>query len=178
MKSEKTADLSEGDSNLSENRQVWLETLDTPTRHMLDRDSDCFIHQSLSTPCINVIQSCRGSRLTDISGKTYLDFHGNSVHQVGFSNPHVVDAIVTQIKALSFCTRRYTNETAILLAEKLKALAPGKALGHYTHEKNPVACAAALATIECIEKKTCWIEQVNWGSRQRRHFTSLQVGLI
>jgi len=25
-------------------------------------------------------------------------------------------------------------------------------LGHYTHEKNPVLCAAALATIEVIEK--------------------------
>jgi 4-aminobutyrate aminotransferase len=28
---------------------------------------------------------------------------------------------------------------------------PDKALGHYTHEKNPVACAAALAAIEVIE---------------------------
>ena len=26
-----------------------------------------------------------------------------------------------------------------------------RALGHYTHEKNPVAAAAALATIEVIE---------------------------
>jgi 4-aminobutyrate aminotransferase len=29
---------------------------------------------------------------------------------------------------------------------------PDRALGHYTHEKNPVACAAAIATIECLEK--------------------------
>ena len=28
---------------------------------------------------------------------------------------------------------------------------PDRALGHYTHEKNPVLCAAALATIEYIE---------------------------
>ena len=26
------------------------------------------------------------------------------------------------------------------------------ALGHYTHEKNPVGCAAALATIQFIEE--------------------------
>ena len=32
-------------------------------------------------------------------------------------------------------------------------MAPDRALGHYTHEKNPVACAAALATIEVIEKE-------------------------
>ncbi|MEK6716572.1 MAG: aminotransferase class III-fold pyridoxal phosphate-dependent enzyme, partial [candidate division NC10 bacterium] len=28
-----------------------------------------------------------------------------------------------------------------------------RALGHYTHEKNPICCAAALATIECIQKE-------------------------
>ncbi len=28
-----------------------------------------------------------------------------------------------------------------------------RALGHFTHEKNPVACAAALATIEVIEQE-------------------------
>jgi 4-aminobutyrate aminotransferase-like enzyme len=27
------------------------------------------------------------------------------------------------------------------------------ALGHFTHEKNPVACAAALATLEVIEEE-------------------------
>jgi 4-aminobutyrate aminotransferase len=32
-------------------------------------------------------------------------------------------------------------------------LAPDQALGHYTHEKNPVACAAALATIDVIESE-------------------------
>jgi len=30
---------------------------------------------------------------------------------------------------------------------------PDRALGHYTHEKNPVACAAAIATIECLEEE-------------------------
>jgi 4-aminobutyrate aminotransferase len=30
---------------------------------------------------------------------------------------------------------------------------PDRALGHYTHEKNPVTCAAALATIDVIEKE-------------------------
>ena len=30
---------------------------------------------------------------------------------------------------------------------------PTGRLGHYTHEKNPVACAAALATIDVIEEE-------------------------
>jgi 4-aminobutyrate aminotransferase len=40
---------------------------------------------------------------------------------------------------------------AIVAHEKLDVAAE-RALGHYTHEKNPVACAAALATIDYIEK--------------------------
>ncbi len=40
---------------------------------------------------------------------------------------------------------------AALLAREGLDVAPDRALGHYTHEKNPVACAAALATIAFIE---------------------------
>ena len=39
---------------------------------------------------------------------------------------------------------------AIIAREELD-VASDRAMGHYTHEKNPVACAAALATIEYIE---------------------------
>lgn len=39
---------------------------------------------------------------------------------------------------------------AIIAREELD-IAGDRALGHYTHEKNPVACAAALATIEFIQ---------------------------
>jgi 4-aminobutyrate aminotransferase len=40
---------------------------------------------------------------------------------------------------------------AALIAREGLDIAPERALGHYTHEKNPVACAAALAAIEVIE---------------------------
>src|SRR6185436_12122863 len=40
---------------------------------------------------------------------------------------------------------------AALLAREELNIAAGQALGHYTHEKNPVACAAALATLQVIE---------------------------
>ncbi len=40
---------------------------------------------------------------------------------------------------------------AIIAREELDVAAE-RALGHYTHEKNPVACAAALATLDYIEK--------------------------
>jgi len=42
---------------------------------------------------------------------------------------------------------------AALIAREDLDIMPNRALGHYTHEKNPVACAAAVATIECIEEE-------------------------
>jgi 4-aminobutyrate aminotransferase len=41
---------------------------------------------------------------------------------------------------------------AIVTRPELDVMAD-RALGHYTHEKNPVTCAAALATIEYIQKE-------------------------
>jgi 4-aminobutyrate aminotransferase len=40
---------------------------------------------------------------------------------------------------------------AALLAREDLDILPDRALGHFTHEKNPVACAAGLATLECLE---------------------------
>jgi 4-aminobutyrate aminotransferase len=41
---------------------------------------------------------------------------------------------------------------AAIVARPVLDLMADRALGHYTHEKNPVCAAAALATIECLEK--------------------------
>jgi 4-aminobutyrate aminotransferase len=117
---------SEGDLNLSPHRRAWqAEHLDAETIRLLDEDARYFLHQSLSTPCLNVLERCEGSYLIDRQGRRILDFHGNWVHQVGFGHPRVVRAIVDQLQTLPFCTRRYTNEPAIRLARKLTALAPG-----------------------------------------------------
>jgi 4-aminobutyrate aminotransferase len=40
---------------------------------------------------------------------------------------------------------------AAIIAHEELDVAADRALGHYTHEKSPVGCAAALATIEYIE---------------------------
>jgi 4-aminobutyrate aminotransferase len=42
---------------------------------------------------------------------------------------------------------------AALIAREDLDVAEDRALGHYTHEKSPVGCAAALATIEYIERE-------------------------
>lgn len=117
---------SEGDLNTSPLRAAWAaEQLGEEARGWLARDAAAFLHQSLSTPCLNVLRGASGTYIEDLAGKRYLDFHGNYVHQAGFGHPRVVAAIVEQLQTLPFCTRRYTNIPAIELAEKLAQLAPG-----------------------------------------------------
>ena len=92
---------------------------------MLEEDARYFLHQSLSTPCLDVLKGCDGAAITTMAGRELLDFHGNNVHQIGFSHPKIIAAITAQMKELSFCTRRYTNIPAIQLAKKLTELAQG-----------------------------------------------------
>ena len=119
-------DPSEGDINLSARRLEWVEkNLDEETRKLLSEDSRLFLHQSLSTPCLDVLAHCEGAYIENLQGRRLLDFHGNNVHQVGFSHPKVIEAVKAQLDELSFCTRRYTNLPAIELAAALCDLAPG-----------------------------------------------------
>ena len=72
---------SEGDTNLTPARQAWQTKLSKETQDILKRDADVFLHQSLSSPCMNAIERCEGVYFYDTEGKRYLDFHGNNVHQ-------------------------------------------------------------------------------------------------
>jgi 4-aminobutyrate aminotransferase len=70
------------------------------------------------------MRTCQGIFVEDWQGRRDMDFHGNNVHQVGFSNPDVIAAIKKQLDELPFCTRRYTNRIAVDLAKKLAQIAP------------------------------------------------------
>jgi 4-aminobutyrate aminotransferase len=119
-------DKSEGDVNLSACRKAWQEAqINAESRALLDEDEHFFLKQSLSTPCLNAMRACQGIYIEDLQGRRYMDFHGNNVHQVGFSNPDVIAAIKNQLDELPFCTRRYTNRVAVDLAKKLSEIAPG-----------------------------------------------------
>ena len=115
----------EGDINLAPERKDWVKSqIDVATADLLARDAAVFLHQSLSTPCLNVLEGAQGATLVDAQQREYLDFHGNNVHHVGFGHPHVIAAIKSQLDELSFCTRRYTNEVAVSFAEKLISFSP------------------------------------------------------
>ncbi|HWC03079.1 MAG TPA: aspartate aminotransferase family protein [Methylomirabilota bacterium] len=119
------AESFEGDVNQTPRRLEWTRRLSPETRRWLAEDERYFLRQALSTPCLNVMARCEGIYVEDLEGRRYMDFHGNGVHQVGFANPVVIEAIKTQLDELSFCTRRYTNQVAIALARKLAEITPG-----------------------------------------------------
>lgn len=115
----------EGDINFTPARGAWMDSqIGEETKTILERDARYFLHQSLSTPCLDVLQACKGPYIENISGKKYLDFHGNNVHQVGYANPQIIEKIIEQLRILPFSPRRYTNIPAIDFAEKLASLMP------------------------------------------------------
>ncbi len=117
----------QGDTNISPERQkYWERNLTGETKHWFDEDCKYFLKQNLSTPVLNVIQKAYGPYIEDLNGKRYLDMHGNGVHNAGFNNPNVIEAVQKQMEdQMTFCPRRYTNIPAIQLAKKLAKITPG-----------------------------------------------------
>lgn len=116
----------EGEANTSAARADWAAREDhTATRGLLARDAGVFVHQSLSSPCLATIAKATGIWIEDTAGRRFMDFHGNSVHHIGYGHPRVIAAIKDQLDALPFSPRRFTNDVSVTLAERLAALAPG-----------------------------------------------------
>ncbi len=117
---------SEGDTNQTDRRAAWqAQALDAPSRDLLARDAHAFLHQSVSTPCLNAIVRAEGIWIEDAAGRRFMDFHGNNVHHIGYGHKRLKQAIALQMDALPFAPRRYACEPAVALAEKLAAITPG-----------------------------------------------------
>jgi len=122
----KAAFQSEGESNLSDRRRDWAtRSLDDTSRALIDEDAARFLHQSVSTPCLNAIARAEGIWIEDVAGRRYMDFHGNSVHHIGYGHPRLKAAIAAQMDELPFAPRRFTCEPAVALARKLAEISPG-----------------------------------------------------
>ncbi|WP_380058093.1 aspartate aminotransferase family protein [Falsihalocynthiibacter sp. SS001] len=116
----------EGEANTSKARQDWsARETDPNAQSLLDRDAAAFLHQSLSSPCVSTIAEAKGIWIKDVAGRRYMDFHGNSVHHIGYGHPRLIAAIKDQLDTLPFSPRRFTNDVSVQLAERLADIAPG-----------------------------------------------------
>ncbi len=119
------ADRSEGDINLGPRRARWAaDSVGPQSRALVERDAAAFLKQSLSTPCLSAVRRAEGIWIEDMDGRRFMDFHGNSVHHIGYAHPRLVAALKTQMDDLTFAPRRFACEPAAELAERLTALAP------------------------------------------------------
>ena len=117
---------SESDTNLTSRRKKWQDqNLDESTKKLIDEDQRYFLHQSVSSPCLNAIHKAEGIYIEDVSGRRYMDFHGNNVHHIGYGHPRLKQAIIDEMNSLPFSPRRFTNQTSVKLAKKLAEIAPG-----------------------------------------------------
>ncbi len=96
---------------------------------LMDRDKRVMFGAHTRTREIPlVVDHAHGARVTDIDGKTYLDFGaGFAVVGTGHCHPDVIDAVTTQInKLIHISGSDFYYEPQLKLAEKLIEITPGR----------------------------------------------------
>jgi 4-aminobutyrate aminotransferase len=66
-----------------------------------------------------------------------------------------------------------TMPLAAMIARAKFDVAQKISIGHYTHEKNPVACAAGVAVLETIEQDGLLLASMQKGNRLMEHIRSI-----
>ena len=96
------------------------------SRDLVARDAAAVFHQDGSSPCVSALHAVEGVWLEDDEGRRLLDLHGNTAHPIGYAHPELIAALKDQLDTLSFSPRRFTNEPAVALAQKLLSKWPGR----------------------------------------------------
>jgi 4-aminobutyrate aminotransferase len=115
---------SESDTNTGNRRQDWSRSRSADDDFVLRRDAASYLKQAVSTPCLTSIEGAEGAYIFGSDGTPYLDFHGNSAHQIGYGHPRLVQALKTQLSTLPFVPRRFTSTVSVEFAEKLISITP------------------------------------------------------
>jgi 4-aminobutyrate aminotransferase len=115
---------SESDTNSGDRRQDWSLQRSPDDDFLLRRDAASYLKQAVSTPCLTSIEGADGAYIFGSDGTPYLDFHGNSSHQIGYGHPKLVSALKQQMSTLPFVPRRFTSSVSVEFAEKLVEIAP------------------------------------------------------
>ncbi len=165
----------EGDTNLTLLRRTYLASrVDARAQQILEEDSRWFFHQSLSTPCLDVLAGAAGVWLETLSGHRMLDFHGNSVHQLGHGHPRVVKAVREMLDRLPFAPRRFTHPAVVELARRLCEAAPGGPWKLLFAPAGTVAVSTALKLARLVTGRHKMLSF--WGSFHGASLDAISVG--
>ncbi len=82
-------------------------------------------NKSVRRPAYPPFRKAEGIWLEDYSGRRYMDFHGNSVHHIGYGHPRLVAALRQQMDEFALLSATLYLRVGRGLAEKLVAIAPG-----------------------------------------------------
>src|ERR1700712_3274977 len=115
---------SESDTNTGDLRSEWDARRTNAERSLTERDAAVYLHQAVSTPVLTAVSGAEGVHLIGSDGTRYLDFHGNSAHQLGYGHPRLVRALTDQLSALPFVPRRFTSGGSVEFAETLVEVSP------------------------------------------------------
>jgi 4-aminobutyrate aminotransferase len=115
---------SESDTNETARRRRWNSERRPDDAAVVARDAAVYLRQSVSTPVLASITGAHGSRLFGPGGRSWLDFHGNSAHQLGYGHPKLIEALTDQLSDLPFVPRRFTSDVSVEFAEALIEAAP------------------------------------------------------
>ena len=96
----------------------------------------------------------QGVRVTDSTGKTWLDAHGGytSVH-VGYGRDEIAYAAYEQLKRVTFFPNGTTTEPVIRLCEKLAEITPGSLSRSYLASGGSEANETALKMVRAYHKR-------------------------
>lgn len=91
-------------------------------------------HSKYIFPCVSnyyqeplVLEKGKDNQLTDIEGNEYLDFFGGILTVgLGHCREEITEKVVEQYRTLQHCSTLYQNKPALLYAEKLAQITPGK----------------------------------------------------
>jgi adenosylmethionine-8-amino-7-oxononanoate aminotransferase len=94
-----------------------------------------------------ILSSGAGSRVTDVSGRTYLDLSGaiSRASSLGYGNETIAEAVYRQLLRLHYAGQgEFQADVVFELAHKLKALTPGDLGATYVTESGTAANEAAF----------------------------------
>jgi len=118
------------------------------SKEIIDRDCNV-MPASLARPYPLVVDSGRGSVITDMEGREYIDFvAGIAVMNAGHSNPVVSAAISAQLEKITHCGfPDFYAEPPVKLGEKLKSL---------TRYDRVFLCNSGTESVEAAIKLAMW----------------------